>query len=168
MIAADDSTIGTSDLQLTNPQVNVSLDRERIAALGLTADQVESALFDAYGSRNVSNIFAPTNQYQVIMRVAPEFQRDAAAMSMLYVKSATGRLVPLSTVAHVESGVGPLQVNHVGQLPSVTLSFNLRPGASLVVTRAYSSTTVMAAFGQRRAASSTFSRSESRGVSSRT
>jgi HAE1 family hydrophobic/amphiphilic exporter-1 len=121
----------TSDLQLTNPQVNVRLDRDRIAALGLTPDQVENALFNAYGSRNVSNIYAPNNQYQVIMRVAPEYQNDSSALAMLYVKSSLDRLVPLSAVARVESGVGPLQVNHVGQLPSVTFSFNLRPGAAL-------------------------------------
>ena len=121
----------TSDLQLTNPQVNIRLDRDRIAALGLTPDQVENALFNAYGSRNVSNIYAPNNQYQVIMRVAPPYQNDPSALSMLYVKSDADRLIPLSTVARVESGVGPLQVNHVGQLPSVTFSFNLRPGAAL-------------------------------------
>jgi HAE1 family hydrophobic/amphiphilic exporter-1 len=121
----------TSDLQLTNPQADVALDRGRITALGLTADQVESALFDAYGSRNVSAINAPNNQYQVVMRVAPEFQTDPSALSALYLKAPTGALVPLSSVASVRPGVGPLQVNHVGQLPSVTFSFNLRPGHSL-------------------------------------
>jgi HAE1 family hydrophobic/amphiphilic exporter-1 len=121
----------TSDLQLTNPQADVSLDRGRIAALGLTADQVESALFDAYGSRNISAINAPNNQYQVVMRVAPEYQADPSALSALYLKAPAGALVPLSSVASVRPGVGPLQVNHVGQLPSVTFSFNLRPGYSL-------------------------------------
>jgi HAE1 family hydrophobic/amphiphilic exporter-1 len=121
----------TSDLQLTNPQADVALDRGRIAALGLTADQVESALFDAYGSRNISAINAPNNQYQVVMRVASEFQGDPSALSALYLKAPSGALVPLSSVATVRPGVGPLQVNHVGQLPSVTFSFNLRPGYSL-------------------------------------
>jgi HAE1 family hydrophobic/amphiphilic exporter-1 len=121
----------TSDLQLTNPQADVMLDRGRIAALGLTADQVESALYDAYGSRNISAINAPNNQYQVVMRVAPEFQADPTALSALYLKAPTGALVPMSSVATVRPGVGPLQVNHVGQLPSVTFSFNLRPGYSL-------------------------------------
>ncbi|HET9272317.1 MAG TPA: efflux RND transporter permease subunit [Vicinamibacterales bacterium] len=121
----------TSDLQLTNPQADVTLDRGRIAALGFTADQVESALFDAYGSRNISAINAPNNQYQVVMRVAAEFQSDPSALSALYLKAPSGALVPLSSLASVRPGVGPLQVNHVGQLPSVTFSFNLRPGHSL-------------------------------------
>jgi HAE1 family hydrophobic/amphiphilic exporter-1 len=121
----------TSDLQLTNPQADVTLDRGRIAVLGLTADEEESALFNAYGSRNISAINAPNNQYQVVMRVAAEYQTDPSALSALYIKSRTGALVPLSSVVSVRPGVGPLQVNHVGQLPSVTFSFNLRPGYSL-------------------------------------
>jgi HAE1 family hydrophobic/amphiphilic exporter-1 len=121
----------TSDLQITNPQVNVSLDRERIAALGLTVDQVESALSSAYGSRQVSTIFAPNNEYQVIMQVAPQFQRDANALSMLYVADPHGSVIPLSQLASIQPGVGPLQVNHTGQLPSVTISFNLKPGVAL-------------------------------------
>jgi HAE1 family hydrophobic/amphiphilic exporter-1 len=121
----------TSDLQIRNPQVNVSLDRDKIAALGLTVDQVESALTNAYGSRQVSTIFAPNNQYQVVMQVAPEFQRDPSALSLLYVKGTADNLIPLSTIATAVSTVGPLQVNHTGQLPSVTLSFNLRPGVPL-------------------------------------
>jgi HAE1 family hydrophobic/amphiphilic exporter-1 len=122
----------TSDLQITNPQVNVSLDRDRIAALGLTVDQVESALTSSYGTRQVSTIFAPNNEYQVIMQVAPQFQNDPNALAMLYVRSATtGDAIPLSEVASIGPGVGPLQVNHTGQLPSVTLSFNLKPGVPL-------------------------------------
>src|SRR5258705_1532862 len=121
----------TSDLQITNPQVNVSLDRDRIAALGLTVDQVESALSSSYGSRQVSTIFAPNNEYQVVMQVAPQFQDDPNALSMLYVRGAGGTVVPLSEVASIKPGVCPLQVNHTGQLPSVTLSFNLRPGIAL-------------------------------------
>ena len=121
----------TSDLQITNPQVNVSLDRERIAALGLTVDQVENALGIAYGPRQVSTIFAPNNEYQVVMQVAPQFQKDPAALSMLYIGRPNGGVVPLTELALVRQGVGPLQVNHTGQLPSVTLSFNLKPGVSL-------------------------------------
>jgi HAE1 family hydrophobic/amphiphilic exporter-1 len=121
----------SSDLQLTNPDVDVALDRERIAALGLTPDQVENALFSAYGTRQVSQIFAPNNAYQVIMRVAPEFQQDPNALSMLYVRTRDGRQVPLSSVTTVRAGVGPFSVNHTGQLPSVTTSFNLRQGVAL-------------------------------------
>ena len=121
----------SSDLQLTNPQVNVALDRDRISALGLTADSVEGALFSAFGSRQVAQIYAPNNAYQVIMRVAPEYQLDATALSLLYVKAADGKQVPLSSVTDVETGVGPLSVNHTGQVPSVTISFNTRQGVAL-------------------------------------
>jgi HAE1 family hydrophobic/amphiphilic exporter-1 len=121
----------SSDLLLTNPQVDVALDRERIAALGLTVDQVEGALFGAFGQRQVAQIYAPNNAYQVIMRVAPEFQRDASALAQLYVRTPSGQQVPLSNVTKVSTGVGPLSVNHTGQLPSVTVSFNLQPGVAL-------------------------------------
>jgi hydrophobic/amphiphilic exporter-1 (mainly G- bacteria), HAE1 family len=126
----------TSDLQIRNPQIDVSLDRDQIAALGLTVDQVELALTSAYGSRQVSQIFAPDDQYQVILQVAPQYQRDPAALSLLYVQSAgtpttAGQLIPLSTVVGTRQTVGPLSVNHTGQLPSVTLSFNLKPGIAL-------------------------------------
>jgi len=121
----------SSDLQINNPQIRVSLDRDHIAALGLTVDQVETALGNAYGSRQVSTIFAPNNEYQVIMQVAPEFQQSADALSSLYLHGSGDQLIPLSAVAKVASAVGPFQVNHTGQLPSVTLSFNLRPGVAL-------------------------------------
>ena len=121
----------TSDLQLRNPQIEVGLNRDQIAALGLTVDQVELALTSAYGSRQVSQIFAADDQYQVIMQVAPQYQRDPAALSLLYVQSNAGKLVPLSTVVTTRQTAGPLSVNHTGQLPSVTLSFNLRPGVAL-------------------------------------
>ena len=117
-----------SDLQIKNPQVTVDLDREQIAALGLTVDQVESALTSAYGSRQVSQIFAPNDEYQVIMQVAPQYQQDPAALSMLYVQAPGDKLVPLSAVVTTRQTVGPLSVNHTGQLPSVTLSFNLQAG----------------------------------------
>jgi len=120
-----------SDLRLNNPQVQVSMDRNKISALGLTVNQVETALFNAYGTRQVSQIYAANNQYQVILQVAPEFQQDQSALSMLYVRSSAGKLIPLNTVATVTTSAGPLSVSHTGQLPSVTLSFNLKPGFAL-------------------------------------
>jgi len=121
----------SSDLQLASPQVNILLDRPRIAALGLTVDQVQLAMTSAYSSAQISTIYAPNNQYSVIMRVAPEFQDRPDALSLLFIKSTSGALVPLSSVATFKPGVGPQQVNHVAQLPSVTVSFNLAPGVAL-------------------------------------
>ena len=121
----------TSDMQNNNPQVNVAIDRTRAAAFGLTADQIESALYDAYGSRQVSTIFTPGNEYQVILEVLPQYQQDLSALGLLYVRSQSGPLVPLKTVALLSKTVGPVTINHSGQLPSVTLSFNLAPGVSL-------------------------------------
>ena len=120
-----------SDLRLNNPQIEISMDRDKIAAYGLTVNQVETALFNAYGTRQVSQIYAANNQYPIILQVAPEFQKDPAALAMLYVRSSSGKLVPLSTLATVTSSVGPLSVSHTGQLPSVTISFNLKPGVAL-------------------------------------
>jgi hydrophobic/amphiphilic exporter-1 (mainly G- bacteria), HAE1 family len=120
-----------SDLQIKNPELAITLDREQIAALGLTVDQVESALSSAYGSRQISQIFAPNDEYQVIMQVAPQYQQDPAALSMLYVQSTAGKLVPLSAVVTARQSVGPQSVNHIGQLPSVTISFNIAPGVAL-------------------------------------
>jgi len=121
----------SSDLLLKNPQVRVNMDRDKISTLGLTVNQVESALYNAYGTRQVSQIYAPNNQYQVILQVAPEYQKDPASLSMLYVRSSAGNLIPLSTVATISTDAGPLSVSHTGQLPSVTISFNLRPGMAL-------------------------------------
>ena len=121
----------TSDLQIANPQVNVTIDRDHAAALGVTAQQIETALYDAYGSRQVSTIYTPNNEYFVIMELLPQFQQDIPALRMLYVQSSTGGLVPLSAVATLTQSVGPLAINHSGQLPSVTISFDTRPGASL-------------------------------------
>ncbi len=120
-----------SDLQIKNPELAVTLDREQIAALGLTVDQVELALSSAYGSRQISQIFAPDDEYQVIMQVAPQYQQDPAALSMLYVQAPGNKLVPLSAVVTARQSVGPQSVNHIGQLPSVTLSFNIAPGVAL-------------------------------------
>jgi HAE1 family hydrophobic/amphiphilic exporter-1 len=121
----------TTDLQIRNPQLVIDIDRDRASALGVTADQIENALYDAYGSRQVSTIYAPTNQYWVIMELEPQYQRDPAAVSKLYIRSANGPLIPLSAVAKLTQSVGPLTVAHLGQLPSVTISFNLQPGVSL-------------------------------------
>jgi hydrophobic/amphiphilic exporter-1 (mainly G- bacteria), HAE1 family len=121
----------TSDLQIKNPQVEVHIDRDRVAALGLTVEQVEQALYDAYGSHQVSTILTPNNQYWVVLELLPQYQQDLGALSMLHIRSPQGSLVPLSTLASVTPTVGPLSVNHSGQQPSVTLSFNLAPGASL-------------------------------------
>src|SRR3954470_3188774 len=120
-----------SDLQITNPTVKVQIDRDKASALGVTAGQVEDALYSAFGTRQVSTIYTPSNEFFVIMELAPEYQSSPEALSLLYVRAGTGTLVPLSSVARIERGVGPLTVTHQGQLPSVTLSFNLKPGVSL-------------------------------------
>ena len=161
----------TSDIQTKNPQLNVDIDRDKAAAVGVTAQQIENALNDAYGTPQISTIYATTNEYQVILEVKPEYQQDPSALGQLYIHSTappaiasqvnqvqsamaqpspavvtsfqapagltapgqatTGRLVPLGTVATFSRGVGPLLVNHLSQLPSATISFNLRDGVSL-------------------------------------
>jgi hydrophobic/amphiphilic exporter-1 (mainly G- bacteria), HAE1 family len=121
----------TSDLQLANPQINVTIDRDKAAALGITPLAIEDALYTAYGTRQVSTIYAPNNQYEVIMELAPEFQEDPSAIGLLYVRSASGQLAPLSSLGSIGRGTGPLSVPHTGQLPSVTIAFNLKPGVSL-------------------------------------
>ena len=121
----------TSDLQIKNPQVNVEIDRDRAAVLGLSAQQVEDSLFYAYGSRQVSTIYAPNNQYQVILELEDRFQMEPSSLSMLYLRSTNGQLVPLNTVATLTKSLGPLTVNHLGQLPAVTISFNTKPGIAL-------------------------------------
>lgn len=161
----------TSDIQIKNPQLNVDIDRDKASALGVTAAQIEDALNDAYGTKQISTIYATSNEYQVIMEVKPEYQQDPSALGRLYIHSTAGaallsqspqvqsamvqptpqvvssaqppagqsaptqaqqsRLVPLSTVATLKKSVGPLLVNHLSQLPSATISFNLKPGVSL-------------------------------------
>ena len=121
----------TSDLQIKNPQVSVEIDRDHAAALGVTPQQIEEALYDAYGSRQVSTIYTPNNQYWVILELLPQFQRDVDALRQLSVRSNTGALVPVSAVATLNSGLGPLTVTHAGQVPCVTLSFDLKPGTAL-------------------------------------
>jgi HAE1 family hydrophobic/amphiphilic exporter-1 len=120
-----------SDLQISNPQVNVEVNRDRAATLGLSAQQLEDALFTAYGQRQISTIYTPNNEYRVILELEDSFQRDPASLNLLYVRNATGQLVPLSSAADLTTGLGPLVVNHLGQLPAVTISFNLKPGTSL-------------------------------------
>jgi len=120
-----------SDLQLANPTAYLTIDRDRAAALGISPEKIETALYTAYGSRQVSTIFSPNNEYQVIMELLPEFQRDPSALQALYVRNLKGDLVPLAAVTRFEQTVGPLAVNHAGQLPAVTVSFNLQPGISL-------------------------------------
>jgi HAE1 family hydrophobic/amphiphilic exporter-1 len=121
----------TSDLQIRNPQVRVEIARDRAAALGIDVNQIESALYNAYGARQVSTIYTPSDQYWVVMELLPEYQRDLSAMSLLHLTGREGVSVPLGSLARVTPGTGPLTVNHSGQLPSVTLSFDLEPGTSL-------------------------------------
>jgi HAE1 family hydrophobic/amphiphilic exporter-1 len=121
----------TSDLQIKSPQVNIEIDRDKASALGVTANQIEDALYNAYSAREVSTIYTSINQYQVIVELEPRYQMDPSALSMLYIRSSTGQLVPLNAVANMNRGLGPLSVNHLGQLPAVTLSFSTKPGVSL-------------------------------------
>jgi HAE1 family hydrophobic/amphiphilic exporter-1 len=121
----------TSDLQIKNPQVNVQIDRDKASALGITANKIEDALNTAYSQRQVSTIYAPNNAYRVITETQDQYQLEPSLLSLLYVHSSSGQLVPLNTVAKLTYNVGPLSINHLGQLPAVTISFNLRPGVSL-------------------------------------
>ena len=127
----------SSDLQIRNPQINVDIDRDAAASYGVTVNQIEDALYSAYGQRQISTIFAPNNQYWVILELEPEFQRDANKLASLFVHAAPsanfpgGQLVPLNAVAKLSPTLGPLSVNHLGQLPAVTISFNLKPGTSI-------------------------------------
>lgn len=121
----------TSDLQITSPQVFVEVNRNKASAVGLTATQIEDALYNAYGSRQVSSIYTPTNQYFVVLEVDPKYRADMEALGMLYLRGGNGELVPLASVATITRTVGPLTVAHSGQLPSVTISFSTKPGISI-------------------------------------
>jgi len=121
----------TSDLQITQPQITVDIDRNKASALGVSAQAIESTLYDAYGARQVSTIYAPSDQYWVVMELEPRYQTDPSVLSMLYVRSNSGALVPLNAVATLKPTTGPLTINHLGQLPSVTISFDLREGVAL-------------------------------------
>jgi len=126
-----DLTDVTTDLQIKNPQANVVVDRDEASALGVTPEQVESALYSAYGQRQISTIYTPNNEYWVILQVQDRFQSDPNMLNDLYIRSSTGQLVPLSAVSKFSTSLGPLTVNHTGQLPSVTISFDLPPGVAL-------------------------------------
>jgi HAE1 family hydrophobic/amphiphilic exporter-1 len=121
----------TTDLLLKNPQVNLKIDRDKASSLGLTAEQIDDALYSAYGFRQVSTIYAANASYQVILEVDRRYQTEPSLLSLLYVRSAAGALIPLDTIVSTTQNVGPLTVSHSGQLPSVTVSFDLAPGVSL-------------------------------------
>ena len=114
-----------------NPENQVEIDRDKASALGLSARHVEEALFSAYASRQISTIYTPNNQYKVILELLPEYRAEPSALAMLYVRSSRGDPIPLDTLAKFKHAAGPLTVNHLGQLPAVTLSFNLSPGVAL-------------------------------------
>lgn len=120
-----------SDLQLGNPELELKIDRNRAAALGVTPQQIELALQSAFGSREISTIYAPNNDYKVYIEVEQKFQEEKDALSRIYIRSKAGDLIPLATVVEFQPSVGPITVNHNGQFPAVTISFNLKPGVSL-------------------------------------
>ena len=121
----------TSDLQIQSPQVNVTIDRDKAAAHQVNAQQIENSFYDAYGPRWVSTIYSAINEYKVLLELEPKYQADPNALSLLYFKSGAGALIPLDTLAKMTPDTGPQTINHYGQLPAVTISFNLKPGASL-------------------------------------
>ena len=121
----------TSDLQIRNPQVRIQIDRDKAASLQLNVEQIQTALYSAYGQRWVSTIYGTTNQFRVLLELEPKFQEHPDLLSMLHFKSSDGRLIPLDAVAKPKLNAGPQTINHSGQLPSVTVSFNLKPGVSL-------------------------------------
>jgi hydrophobic/amphiphilic exporter-1 (mainly G- bacteria), HAE1 family len=120
-----------SDLRMKNPQINIQINRDMASASGLSISQIETTLYNAYGSRMVSTILTPNDQYSVLMEMQDKYQQDPATLKFLYVRSSSGQLIPLDSVATVRNTIGPLSINHQGQLPSVTISFNLRPGLSI-------------------------------------
>ncbi|MBV9771538.1 MAG: efflux RND transporter permease subunit, partial [Bryobacterales bacterium] len=121
----------TTDLAILAPQVNVTIDRDKAASLQVNADAIENAFYDAYGPRWVSTIYAAVNEYKVLLELKPQYQADPHALSLLYFKSSNGPLIPLDTLAKLHQDTGPQTINHYGQLNAVTVSFNLKPGASL-------------------------------------
>jgi HAE1 family hydrophobic/amphiphilic exporter-1 len=121
----------TSDAQMRGLQAQLKIDRDRANTLGVSIEAVRTVLFSAFGERQVSTIYLPTDSYQVIMEVTPEGKLDERALGGIYVRSSTGAMVPLSSFTTVERTVGPMSINHVGQLQAVTISFNLAPGSAL-------------------------------------
>jgi HAE1 family hydrophobic/amphiphilic exporter-1 len=120
-----------SDLQIANPEVSLDVNEDRALTLGVDADQIRDTLYSAFGTRHVADIFRPWNDYSVLLEVDPKFQDSTQRLQHLYVRSASGKLVPMGSFASASPSVGPLTINHQGQLPSVTISFNLAPGTSL-------------------------------------
>ncbi len=120
-----------SDLRLSSPRLEVHIDRNRALALGVNPDAIANTLYDAYGSRKVTTITAAADQYDVLLEVLPQYQRDPAALEGLYIRSSANKLVPLSAVTDMKQTVAPLSVNHIGQLPAVNFQFNVKPGVSL-------------------------------------
>lgn len=121
----------TSDLQFTGPQVQVNIDRDKASALGITVEQIENTLYNAFGSRQVSSIYSPIDTYEVILELKPENQNDPNALQKLYIRSNNGKLIPLTAVASLTQGIGPQNVSHLGQIPAVTISFALKNNVSL-------------------------------------
>jgi HAE1 family hydrophobic/amphiphilic exporter-1 len=121
----------SSDLQINNPQVNIEINRNKASVVGVSAQQIEDALSAAYAGRQISTILTPNNEYQVLMELEPQYQMDASALGLLHIRSSQGKLVPLNTLVSLSQGAGPLSVNHLGQIPSVTISFNLKSDVSL-------------------------------------
>jgi HAE1 family hydrophobic/amphiphilic exporter-1 len=123
--------VNDTELQAASPQVMVDIDRDRAQALGVAPEQVQDALYSAFGTRQVSTIYAPADQYEVILELEKQYQRTPDALSRLYVRSSNGALVPLDTMVKMSKQVRPSSISHFGQLPATTVSFNLKPGFSL-------------------------------------
>ncbi|MDO8533904.1 MAG: efflux RND transporter permease subunit [Xanthobacteraceae bacterium] len=121
----------TTDLQITNPQLTIDVDKDKAAALGVTEDQVRSSLYSQFGTRQVATLYTSTNQYQVIVENELRFQKDAADLSKVYLRTSNGRIVPIEALATIRRTIGPLQIAHQQQQPAVTISFNLAPGVAL-------------------------------------
>ncbi len=120
-----------SSLELSNPEIQIDILRDRAAVLGVSSQQIESALYNAYGGRRISTLYGATDQYNILLELDPKFQRDINALRSLFVQSSTGQMIPIQAVADIKMGVGPVSVSHYGQLLSVVLSFNLAPGLSI-------------------------------------
>jgi HAE1 family hydrophobic/amphiphilic exporter-1 len=121
----------SSDMQLENPQLNIEIDRDQALILGVTPRQIEETLYSAFGSRTISTIYAPNDQYSVIMELKPQYQTNPSMLAFINIRSDRGELVPLNAVTRQKEDFGPLSINHIGQLPAVTISFNLKTGAAL-------------------------------------
>ena len=134
--ALPDLTDVATDVQLKNPQLNVTIDRDAASMMGVTPGAITDTFYSGFGSRQVSTIFAPNDDYEVIMELPPEYQRDPSTMDMLYVRSTANELVPIRSVAELSDDIGPLAINHTGQMPSATVSYNIKPGVALSVAKA--------------------------------